>query len=428
MTSRREFLRASAALATACWAGGCGEQGEEELGPISAEVTARTAVLWARTRAETLVCFEYATDSGFAESSRTDAVRVTDDTDFTWTADLSGLTPGTRYYYRAISSSGCPLPLHPVGELRTAPEGAASCLFAWSADLLLDFRPFEILDAMAAASPDVFLMLGDSAYADHPEGDRATDLAAFRRKHREIRRSPELLRLMAKVATYGTWDDHECENDADRTHPLMPPARRAFREYWPVRAAEGAGDGLYRSFSWGSLVDAFILDCRTFRDPKSHPNGPGKTMLGPWQKEWLKDSLRASRAPFKLLVSSVPLLSPFGDDCWFGYAAERDEIKAFIRSEVRGRLIVLSADFHMAWHMEDAGSGLHELIAGPVGAWPFEQMFPERVSAVRSSGRFHIIDGSSYGLVHVDEGGGAPSLSASIHDAAGAERYRAAWR
>ncbi len=430
MATRRNFLQLSAGIATATMAQGCkklfggGEKPSFTFGPMSAEVTAQTAVLWARTDAAATVHFEYGTDSSFAGSARTEDVGVTAEGDFLHTAQITGLAPGKQYFYRAVATAGGTSINGDPGQFKTAPEGPVSCLLAWSADLLASYMPFKILDALAAAKPDVFLMLGDATYANHPKNDPANDLPSFRRKHRDVRKSPELQRLLASTSSVGVWDDHDCTNDTDRTFPLMGPARQAFKEYWPVRAAAGAGDSMYRSFSWGSLVDTFVMDCRTFRDPKTDPNKPGKTMLGAAQKEWLKGAMKASQAPFKLLISSIPFLAPFEDDSWFGYAAERDELKEFFAKEVKGRVTILSGDFHCAWHLEDAEHGLHEIIAGPLGAWPFQEIKKPNIKAVKTSNRFYIIDAFNYGLAHVEEGGGKPQLVLTIHDKVGAEKYR----
>lgn len=430
MATRRGFLSLSAGLATAalaqegCKLFGGGEKPSFAFGPASAEVTAHTAVLWARTNAEATVHFEFGTDSALAGAQKTEDKKVGPGEDFLLQAEVSGLQPGTQYFYRAVATANGSTVTGDIGQFKTAPEGPASGLFAWSADLLASYMPFKILDAITAVKPDVFLMLGDATYANHPVKDPAKDLAGFRLKHRDVRKSPELQKLLASTSTYGVWDDHDCTNDTDRTFPLMGPARQAFKEYWPVRAAEGAGDSMYRKLSWGSLADVFIMDCRTFRDPKTDPNKPGKTMLGGTQKQWLKDAMKASAAPFKLLVSSIPFLAPFEDDSWFGYAAERDELKAFFKAEVKGKVTLLSGDFHCAWHLEDPEYGLNEFIAGPLGAWPFQEIKKPNVRAVKSSGRFYIIDAFNYGLARIDEGGGKPSLAISIHDKAGAEKYR----
>ena len=147
-------------------------------------------------------------------------------------------------------------------------------------------------------------------------------------------------------------------------------------------------------------------------------------MLGAAQKAWLKAAMKASAAPFKLLVSSIPFLAPFEDDSWFGYAAERDELKAFFKAEVKGKVTILSADFHCAWHLEDAENGLHEVIAGPLGAWPFQEIKKPQVKAVKASGRFYLIDQMNYAMARIEDGGGKPTLTITVHDKTGAEKYR----
>src|SRR5262245_31688233 len=111
MASRRSFLRLSAGLAATVVAGGCkifggGEKSAFAFGPMSAEVTTRTAVLWTRTTADATVFFEYSKNDSFADSARTPEVRVTADTDFVHTAQITDLTPDTRYHYRAIIADG----------------------------------------------------------------------------------------------------------------------------------------------------------------------------------------------------------------------------------------------------------------------------------------------------------------------------------
>ena len=164
------------------------------------------------------------------------------------------------------------------------------------------------------------------------------------------------------------WDDHEVANDFDGSHFAVAEGRTALREYWPMRTADPTV--LYRRLSWGPAADVVILDTRQYRSPNATPDGPGKTMLGRRQKEWLKEELRASRAPFKFVVSSVPFLGPFGTDKWNGFATERDELKRFFRQERIGGLVFLSADMHLAMDLADR-DGLRDFIAGPIGAWPF---------------------------------------------------------
>ena len=87
--------------------------------------------------------------------------------------------------------------------------------------------------------------------------------------------------------------------------------------------------GCWHSFTLGK-VQIIMLDCRHYRDLK------GKTMLGPVQKKWLKNTLIASDAAFKLIASSVPFsagVKPGSQDPWDGYPIEREEIFTFIEKE-----------------------------------------------------------------------------------------------
>ena len=72
-------------------------------------------------------------------------------------------------------------------------------------------------------------------------------------------------------------------------------------------------------------------------------------MLGSYQKEWLKDTLRKSSATFKVIASSVPFskgIKPRSKDPWDGYPEEREEIFNFIEKEKIEGVLLISADRH----------------------------------------------------------------------------------
>jgi alkaline phosphatase D len=86
-----------------------------------------------------------------------------------------------------------------------------------------------------------------------------------------------------------------------------------------------------------------MLDCRYYRDRKK------KSMLGPVQKMWLKETLRNSNSVFKIIASSVPFskgIKPGSKDPWDGYPDEREEIFSFIESEKIGGVFLVAADRH----------------------------------------------------------------------------------
>jgi alkaline phosphatase D len=92
------------------------------------------------------------------------------------------------------------------------------------------------------------------------------------------------------------------------------------------------------------MVDFFMLDGRYYRTPTS------ATMLGPVQKQWLKDQLSQSTGAFKVIVSPVPWhdAAKNSNDTWRGFQAERTEIFHYIRDNNITGVISLTADRHRA--------------------------------------------------------------------------------
>ncbi len=392
-----------------------------QYGPATFEVTSRAAIVWHRLSGPGRVHVEYAPDADFAAAVRAPAAKAADATDFTVTRALQGLTPGRQYVYRAVvEGSGA---RGPVGRFRTAPETSAEFTFGFSGDLEAGHQPFTLLEKVARHEPSFFILLGDTVYADVPRDRFEPTLAHYRFKHRENRDDLHLARLLAGCGTYAMWDDHEVQNDFDGSHPYIAEGRQAFCEYWPVRHAGGDGRMLYRRFAWGPGADFFVLDCRQYRSPSRTTDGPAKTMLGDRQKAWLKDGLRGSRAPFKFVLSSVPLHGPWGPDRWAGYGRERDELLEFIRSERISGVIVLSADVHAAVDV-DFGNGVREFIAGPIGAWTLCSMVPMARRHLQASRRPFVCDTSNWARLTVRPEASPPEVEVQFLDRTDAVRHQ----
>jgi alkaline phosphatase D len=406
--------------------GGCAAAGGPppaiDHGPAAFEVTSRSALVWHRLRGGGRLHVEYTAEGAAGQVWRTPTVAVTADTDYTVALPLEGLGPGREYVYRAVVEDAAAR--GPAGRLRTAPERAGEFSFGFSGDIEAGHRPFTLLDSVARRRPEFFFLLGDTVYADVPRARFTPSVAHYRDKHRENRDDPHLARLLASTPVYAMWDDHEVHNDFDTTSPYLAEGRHVFREYWPVRGAEADPTVLYRRFAWGPGADFFVLDCRQFRRPKDEADGPAKTMLGARQKAWLKDGLRASRAPFKFVLSSVPLHGPWGPDRWAGYATERDELLAFVRAERVTGVIVLSCDVHAAVDV-DRGTGVREFIAGPIGAWPLCRIVPQARRALQASGRFFICDTFNWALLTVRPEAGPPEVELQFVDDTDTVRHRA---
>jgi alkaline phosphatase D len=422
--SRRAFLR-RLALGSGATLVGCATSAAPPasstfaFGPAAADVTATSALVWLCVNGRRRVHVEYGLDRQLRDAQVTPPVDATSETDYTATIELAGLRPGQGYFYRAVANGPGTPARGAIGRFTTAPGGPALTRFAWSGDLDAGHQPFRLLDRVVETAPHAFIMLGDTIYADLPTSrPAARSLADLRAKHRENRADLHLQRLLATTPVLAMWDDHEAENNFDRTHPLIPDARRAFREYWPVRTSHAAQ--LYRHCAWGPGADLFLLDCRQYRSPRGA--GSGRTMLGRIQKEWLKDSLRASRALFKFVVSSVPFLGEWTPDAWSGYAEEREELLQFFRAERVPGIVVLSGDAHAALPVQDRG--LHEFVAGPIGAGPLCQVYPPaRAQLARQP--FFMCDEPNFGLVTIRPAASPPEAQVEFRDGANAIRYSA---
>jgi phosphodiesterase/alkaline phosphatase D-like protein len=388
------------------------------LGSAAFDVSEQSALLWTRVAAPGHVAFELSERSDFSSTWRVDAGVAVADSGLVVIAQPSALAPGTRYYARPVLESAAPVYGYPC-RFTTVPVLPRSLRMAWSADLQASRKPFKILDAIAKQEPDLLLLLGDCTYADLPLDSPATDLPSFRQKHEDVRVDEPLRRLLADVPTIAIWDDHDTHNNTHRDHPLMEPSRQAFRDYWPVRSADPDGIGLYRHISYGPLLEFFVIDARTFRDP---PGAPApRSMLGARQKAWLKAALSASSARHKLLVSSVPFSAPFHADSWFGFPEERDELRAHIREAGIPGVTILSGDLHMAWDIEDPETKIREFVAGPLAAWPFKDIFGQHLTTVADSGRFAVTDRATFAVMDITDT--SPSATVRYFDKDGTELY-----
>lgn len=449
----------AAVLVLALVAVSCGEEEPPVVfsdGVASGDVTSAGVVLWTRVDREADLTVELATDREFEQVVGEGQAVAVADADFTAAVTVDGLQPGTQYYYRFVGAGDA---VSPVGRFVTAPadDAAADFIFAFSGDSEAAFRPFELLDTLRLDSPDFFVYLGDTVYADYEfEGmPGAVSVADYRQRYRINREDEALRELLASTSTYAVWDDHEVMNDfagqsvdAER----MAAGRQAFLEYFPIRRSVDDPARLYRSFRWGQAAELFMLDTRQYRSAEvecTNPDGsdvtvpafegdaackealadPDRTLLGDEQMEWLKQALRDSTVDFKFVVTSVPIGSflalPY--DRWEGYAAERGELLDFISSEGIGNVVFLTTDLHAAI-VDTLETGQKEVIVGPIGTTPLEEELRQigvdaaTLQELLPHVEFAELSTFNYGLVKVFAGDDA-RVEIEIKDVAGAPLY-----
>jgi alkaline phosphatase D len=373
------------------------EQTGLEFGCASGDVTSTDAIIWLKGSWSLSLAVQYGPKHTPERMLETDHISPTADTDFTVKINLTELTPKTHYIYRAVVEGKQPGPLCQF-VTAPAPDDPAPVTFVIGGDVRESFRPFTIMDEMRSAKPDFFIFLGDTIYSD--KGKTAIQLTDYWAKYVE-NRDVATQRFLAQTSVFAMWDDHEVANDFSSTHPRMPIGRKAFFDYWPIRPDPQDPHRLYRSFRWGQAVELFLLDTRQYRDPAA------QMMLGPVQKQWLKDSLAASPATIKFVVTSVPFSDPRKDK-WGEYPQERDDILDFIGKKGIAGVVFLATDVHHAAVANVPGPlGLKELIFGPLATTMNYKINPNEP-------RFEYFNDQSqnYGKISVKPG--HPNLSVEV--------------
>lgn len=343
---------------------------------------------------------------------------------------IDGLRPNTRYHYRFRSPAERPAEKddRSNGTFTTFPVAGqpASFRFAFAAcaGTGSTHRVFRMIRQQA---PLFYLQTGDLHYENIAWNHRETFRAAFD----SVLGSFAQRALYAAVPIAYTWDDHDFgPNGSDRHSPGRPAARATYREYVPhyplawdeerktatrapaAATADQPGDGpIAQAFTVGR-ARFIVLDTRSERDHEKLRDGPGKTMLGAWQKEWLKRELLAANGRFPLIfiVSSVSWVSneTRSRDNWGRYATERAELCDWmVEQNIRG-VCFLSGDAHMLAaddgrnnnYAKNGGPNFPALQAAPLdrsgsvkgGPWSVTPALPED-----GEGQFGLVDVADHG-------------------------------
>ena len=335
-------------------------------GPVVGSVTSESARFWVRTVDESEVAIRVKMDGDLKTGlGKTCAVD-----DYTGVVEVGGLQANTRYPYevwvdgRLVTDMKNP-------EFRTFPEQGESCRFTLGFGGGAGYTPWKerMWTTILDQNPDAFLLLGDNVYIDTPEVPETQRYCYYRRQSR-----PEYREFAASTPIFSIWDDHDFgDDDCVSTSRLDDPpwkldVLKVFTENFvnPYYGSSPQNPGCFFDFSVGD-VDFFMLDCRFYReDPHQVEEA---SMLGSFQKNWLFGKLKASKATFKMICSSVPWatgVKPGSKDPWDGFPEEREEIFSFLEQNQIEGVVLLAADRHRsdAWKIErEHGYALYDLMS-----------------------------------------------------------------
>jgi alkaline phosphatase D len=324
-------------------------------GPMLGHVTESGARFWVRTAAESTVRVDlyephdrWTIQSFSAETSA--------DAEYTAIVQASGLAPGTTYHYKVYIDGSL---FFSGGIFKTFPGKGRAAHFSLAFGGGAGYTPWKerMWDTLATHDLDAFLLLGDNVYIDHPTRPPVQQYCYYRRQSR-----PEWRRFVSGVPIFAIWDDHDFTvNDGEGGPEIDEPAWKrpvwnVFKNQWnnPYYGGGESHPGCWFDFSIGD-VDFIMLDCRYYRENPKEVKEP--SMLGPYQKAWLKKKLLESTGTFKVIASSVPWAKdtkPGSDDTWDGFPGEREEIFSFIEDNKIEGVLLISADRHRsdAWKIE----------------------------------------------------------------------------
>lgn len=383
-------------------------------GPLLGSVTDGSAVFWVRTWKESEVQVKVKPTGGkkgqlveIVADAKTSAER-----DHTAVIHVKGLGADSAYSYEVIvdgKASG------KTDEFRTFPESGSPSSFRIAFGGGAGYTPENerMWTTIAKRDPLSLLLLGDNVYIDDPEHQLTNDYCYYRRQSQ-----PEWRRLVASTSVSAIYDDHDfgindCVPGPKIDEPAWKlPVWKTFTHNWnnPSYGGGAAQPGCWHDFMIGQ-VHFIMLDCRFYRDLK------GGSMLGPVQKAWLLERLRASPGVFKVLVSSVPWspgVKPGSKDTWDGFADEREEIFSFIEKQKIDGVLLMAADRHRTDYRK---------IPRPNGYDLYEVM-SSRLTNVHTHGLVKNTKGSefimgynekcSYGLMEFDTTADDPQVTYTI--------------
>ncbi len=268
-------------------------------------------------------------------------------------------------------------------------------------------------------------MVDDQIYADDLNFISPDDQAdEFLSRYRKVFDQKHLQKLMGRVPTYMTLDDHEISNDweQDRVKAESDFFAAAIHAYGCYQFVHGPGfqfsgkpnrsdtpQKLWYKFRHGKSA-FFVMDTRTERFSSYQP----AQMISPEQMAALKNWLVAPSqgTNTKFIVTSVPFFPDTrsgSKDKWSGFTQQRLEILDYIRAKKVSKVVFLSGDVHCSMDGQlKCSSDPNFLVTSVISSsffWPYPQGqasgFKLRGTLANSNGDAYTL--SRFGKVHSED-------------------------
>ena len=339
----------------------------------------------------------YGTDPKLVKAQATAWAQAVAASDFTHQFKLDNLRANTVYYYAVemAAATGTATRKGAIGQFRTAPRANDWDKVKFTVITGQDYRCHDIPEgyraykAMKAMGADFLVSTGDSVYYD-TEAPLVTSVAIARFHWQRIYSLPTVVDFFRSASGYWEKDDHDTFEDDD--WPTREPQRvnpMTYNSLVPVFSEQvPIGRTPYRSFRWGKGLEIWLVEGRDFRSPNSDPDGPEKTIWGKEQKQWVKRSIEASDAQYRVLISPTPIVGPDNGREYFKFPSGGGDNAADASFQTEGREIrewsrklknfyEICGDRHWQYHSICPKTGMHEFSCGPVTDTHVEKPFPE---------------------------------------------------
>ncbi len=308
-----------------------------------------------------------------------------------------------------------------------------SCAFQWAEQ--------SILQTVVAASPDVYLSLGDAIYGDF-DGKTTFQVTpeSLRAEWRKLGDNPDWQQLVSEVPIVeGTWDNHDYgHHSAGAEFPLKEESKEIFLDFFgePADSERRGRPGIFDASIYGPAgrrVQIVLLDTRTFKSPpvlaerpegaagslgKYAPNeDPEATLLGAAQWRWLEAQFRQP-AEVRLIASSGQVVTDEkGMDEWGNYPLERRRLFELIAKTGANGVVFLSGNVHFA-EISATDEGPYRLFDfTSSGLTHVNEEYAKAPNRYRVAGPFVDLN---FGLVEIDwEAAGGPVLALAAIDVEG---------
>ena len=310
----------------------------------------------------------------------TDWQPVNPDRDFTKHFPIEGLKPATEYSLtlEARKSESNRTTATVNSTFTTAPEKQQSKKITFTVTTCTRYgnrddgdTGHHIFTSMLNMDPDFFVHAGDIVYYDIM-GPYVTHIDLARHLWNRMFGFPNTRAFLNEVPSYFMKDDHDSwDNDC---WPSMPgemgvftyeDGRTVYDEQVPMSDKRH-----YRTFRWGKDLQIWMVEVRDFRSPNFFPDGPDKSMWGNEQVNWFKQTVEASDATFKILISPTPMVGP--DHLWKaerndnhvdpGWATEGNMLREYIGKQKN--MYYICGDRHWQYISKHPETGMIEYAAG----------------------------------------------------------------